>query len=128
VTLPQVFAVPLKLVSDAFTPMALLLLGVQLAAIEVRVERRPVVLGIILRMIVAPATAWGFAWALGFPPNLIAFFVVSAAVPAAALVAIFAAELNVKPELASMVVFVSTVVSALGVTGWVYAVRYAGLQ
>ncbi len=128
VMLPQVFAVPLKLVSDAFTPMALLLLGVQLAAIEVRVERGPVVLGVILRMIVAPASAWGFAWALGFPPNLVAFFVVSAAVPAAALVAIFAAELDVKPELASMVVFISTVVSALGVTGWVYAVRYAGLQ
>ena len=128
VTLPQVAAVPLKLVSDAFTPMALLLLGVQLAAIEVRVARAPLLLGMVLRMIVAPATAWAFAWALGFPPNLIAFFVVSAAVPAAALVAIFAAELDVQPELASMVVFISTVVSALGVTGWVYAVRYAGLQ
>jgi hypothetical protein len=34
----------------------------------------------------------------------------------------------VEPELASMMVFISTLVSALGVTGWVYAVRYAGLQ
>jgi malate permease and related proteins len=128
VTLPQVIAVPLKLVSDAFTPMALLLLGVQLAAIEVRVARRPLLLGLVLRMVAAPASAWLFAWALGFPGDLIAFFVVSAAVPAAALVAIFAAEFDVQRELASVMVFISTVVSASTVTLWVYAVRYAGLQ
>ena len=128
VTLPQVLAVPLKLVSDAFTPMALLLLGVQLAAIEVKVARRPLMLGVLLRMVAAPASAWLFAALLGFPPNLIAFFVVSAAVPAGVLIAIFASEFDVEPELASMMVFISTLVSALGVTGWVYAVRYAGLQ
>jgi predicted permease len=128
VTLPTVFAVPLKLVSDAFTPMALLLLGVQLAAIETKVERGPLVLGIVLRLVVAPATAWLFAVLLGFPPNLTAFFVVSAAVPVGVLIAIFAAEHNAEPGLASMMVFISTMVSALAVTGWVYAVRYAGLQ
>lgn len=128
ITLPQVIALPLKLVSDAFTPMALLLLGVQLAAIEVRVARRPLLLGLILRMMAAPAVAWAFAWGLGFPPDLIAFFVVSCAVPAAGLVAIFAAELDVQPELASVMVFISTLFSALTVTLWVYAVRYAGLQ
>jgi malate permease and related proteins len=128
VTLPQVIEVPLKLVSGAFTPMALLLLGVQLAAVEVRVARRPLLLGIVLRMVAAPASAWLFASLLGFPPNLIAFFVVSAAVPAGVLLAIFASEFKAEPELASMLVFISTAVSALTVTGWVYAVRYAGLQ
>ena len=34
VTLPTVLVVPLKLISEAFTPMALLLLGVQLATIK----------------------------------------------------------------------------------------------
>lgn len=128
VSLPQVFALPLKLVAEAFTPMALLLLGVQLAAIEVKVERAPLALGIALRMVLAPATAWAFAVLLGFPPDLIAFFVISAAVPAGVLIAIFAGEFKAEPELASMMVFISTVVSALAVTGWVYAVRYAGLQ
>jgi predicted permease len=118
VTLPQ----------DAFTPMALLLLGVQLASIEGKVERSPLVLGVVLRMIVAPATAWLFAVMAGFPPLLIAFFVVSAAVPAAGLVAIFAHEFRSEPALASTIVFLSTVVSALTVTCWVYAVRYGGLQ
>ncbi|WP_170937278.1 MULTISPECIES: AEC family transporter [Rhodomicrobium] len=128
VVLPTVLAVPLKLVSDAFTPMALLLLGVQLAAIEGKVERGPLLLGLVLRLAIAPATAWGFALLLGFPPNLIAFFVVSAAVPVGVLLAIFASEYKVEPGLASMMVFISTVLSALAVTGWVYAVRYAGLQ
>jgi malate permease and related proteins len=128
VTLPQVLAVPLRLVSDAFTPMALLLLGVQLAAIEVKVERAPLMLGILLRLVAAPASAWLFAALLGFPPNLTAFLVVSSAVPAGVLIAIFAAEFKAEPDLASMLVFISTVVSALAVTGWVYAVRYAGLQ
>jgi malate permease and related proteins len=128
VTLPQVLAVPLKLISEAFTPMALLLLGVQLASIDGKVERPPLLLGVLLRMIVAPASAWAFAALFGFPPMLTAFFVVSAAVPAAGLVAIFAQEFKSEPALASTIVFLSTVVSALTVTGWVYAVRYAGLQ
>jgi malate permease and related proteins len=128
VTLPTVFAVPLKLVSDAFTPMALLLLGVQLAAVDAKVERGPLLLGILLRLGVAPATAWGFAVLLGLPPHLTAFFVISAAVPVGVLLAIFAQEHQARPGLASMMVFLSTMVSALAVTGWVYAVRYAGLQ
>src|SRR5262245_47461130 len=61
IELPQMSAIPLKLVSEAFTPMALLLLGVQLASIEGKVERPPVVLGVALRMILAPASAWVFA-------------------------------------------------------------------
>ncbi len=128
VTLPTVLAVPLKLISDAFTPMALLLLGVQLAAIEAKVERGPLIAGLVLRLAVAPATAWILAILLGFPPHLTAFFVVSAAVPVGVLLAIFASEYKAEPGLASMLVFISTVVSALAVTGWVYAVRYAGLQ
>jgi predicted permease len=128
VTLSTVVAVPLKLISDAFTPMALLLLGVQLATIEAKVERGPLVLGIVVRMAVGPATAWGFAALFGLPPNLTAFFVVSGAVPVGVLLAIFAQEHQANPGLASMMVFLSTVVSALAVTGWVYAVRYAGLQ
>jgi hypothetical protein len=128
ITLPTVLEVPLKLISEAFTPMALLLLGVQLAAIEGRLERAPLVLGIVMRMAIAPATAWGLALLLGFPPDLIAFFVVSAAVPVGVLLAIFASEYQARPRLASMMVFLSTAVSALAVTGWVYAVRHAGLQ
>jgi malate permease and related proteins len=128
VTLPTVLVVPLKLISEAFTPMALLLLGVQLATIKARVERGPLVLAGVLRMLIAPATVWAFAAMFGFPPLLIGFFVVSTAVPAAALISIFAHEFNTEPALASMIVFLSTVVSALTVTGWVYAVRIAGLQ
>jgi malate permease and related proteins len=128
VALPQILALPLRLVSGAFTPMALLLLGVQLAAVNVRVERMPLLLGIVLRMLVAPASAWLFASLLGFSPDLIAFFVISAAVPVGVMVSIFASEFRTEPELASMLVFISTVLSSLTVTGWVYAVRYAGLQ
>lgn len=128
VTLPSVVALPLKLISDAFTPMALLLLGVQLATIGTEVERKPLAISMALRLLLAPASAWLFAFLLGFPAELIAFFVVSASAPAGVLVAIFASEYNTRPELASMMVFISTILSALTVTGWVYAVRYAGLH
>jgi predicted permease len=128
VTLPLPLSLPLKLLSDAFTPMALLLLGVQLAAFGTEVERRPLGLHLVLRLFLAPASAWLFAYLFRFPPDLIAFFVISASVPAGILVAIFASEYNTRPELASMMVFTSTIVSALTVTLWVYAVRYAGLH
>jgi predicted permease len=127
VTLPTLLELPLKLISQAFTPMALILLGVQLAAINGRIERAPLVLTMVLRMIMAPASAWLFAWGLGFSPELTAFFVVGAAVPVAVLLAIFASEYRAHRGLASMIVFLSTLLSALAVTGWVYAVRIAGL-
>lgn len=128
VSLPMIAAVPLKLISEAFTPMALLLLGVQLATIDARIEKAPLAVSMLLRLVVAPASAWAFAWLLGFPPDLIAFFVISAAVPVGILLAIFASEFKTEPGLAAMMVFISTLLSALAVTGWVYAVRYAGLQ
>lgn len=128
ITLPDVLLVPLKLLANSFTPMALLLLGVQLASIDGKVGRAPLALGVTLRMIVAPATAWLFAALLGFPPGQIAFFVVSAAAPAAVFITIFAIEYKAEPGLASMIVFLSTVVSALTVTAWIFAVRYTGLQ
>ena len=127
-TLPLMLSLPLKLISDAFTPMALLLLGVQLATIGTEIEHKPLAVGLVLRLLLAPASAWLFAYLFGFPPELIAFFVVSASAPAGVLVAIFASEYNTRPELASMMVFISTIVSALTVTSWVYAVRYAGLH
>lgn len=128
VTLPPAVALPLKLISEAFTPMALLLLGVHLATIGTEVERKPLAIGLAMRLLLAPASAWLFAFLLGFPAELIAFFVVSASAPAGVLVAIFANEYNTRPELASMMVFISTILSALTVTTWVYAVRYAGLH
>jgi hypothetical protein len=107
--------------------MALILLGVQLAAISGRIERTPILLTMLLRLIAAPASAWGLAWALGFSTELIAFFVVGAATPVAILLAIFAGEYKTNQGLASMIVFLSTLLSALAVTGWVYAVRLVGL-
>lgn len=127
IELPVVVELPLKLLSDAFTPLALLLLGIQLAAIHGRVERKPLILATVARLIVAPGSAWLLALAFGLPPGLTAFFVVTSTVPAGILLAIFAAKFNANTGLASMLVFISTALSALTVTLWVYAVRYAGL-
>ena len=115
IAIPSVAAVPLKVISDAFTPMALLLLGIQLAAITGRTELKPLALGLILRLAVAPATAWIFGILWQLPPDLIAFVVVSSSVPVGMLLAIFAAEYKAHPRLASMMVFLSIHVSALGV-------------
>jgi predicted permease len=48
-------------------------------------------------------------------------------VPVGVLLVIFAAEYKAHPRLASMMVFLSTVLSTLAVTLWIYAVRIAGL-
>ncbi len=127
IALPTVAAVPLKLLSQALTPTALLLLGVQLATIDGKVGRGPLAAGTILRLVVAPGAAWAFAAWFGFPSGQTAFLVVSAAAPVGVLLAIFATEYKAEPGLASTMVFLSTVLSAAGVTGWVFAVRYAGL-
>ncbi|MDZ4792502.1 MAG: AEC family transporter [Hyphomicrobiales bacterium] len=128
VTLPVALAIPLMLMGEAFTPLALFLLGAQLAGVTAIGERGPLALGLMLKLIAAPAITWGLSMLCGFSGELTALFVLGSATPVGVMVAVFAARYNTAPALTASTVFISTVLSALTVTAWIFVMQMAGLM
>jgi len=128
VGLPVAVATPLKLMGDAFTPLALFLLGAQLNTVTVETARGPMASTAAIKLLVAPAVTWALAVATGFSDAMVAFFVVGTATPTGIMLAIFAAQYRAQPQFVSAIVFFATVLSALTVTGWIFAMRLAGLM
>lgn len=128
VSLPVAVATPLKLMGDAFTPLALFLLGAQLTTVTVETARGPMASTAAIKLLLAPAATWALAVATGFSDAMVAFFVVGTATPTGIMLAIFAAQYRAQPQFVSAIVFFATVLSALTVTGWIFAMRLAGLM
>lgn len=123
IELPQLVAHPIKLVADAYIAIALLTLGVQLAETKFSLSHGPVWLAVGMKMLLAPALSWGFLLLTGFEPGLKDMLVVAAAAPAGVLLAIFCTEYRRAPEVAGAIVLVSTVLSPIAVTAWIWLVR-----
>jgi len=128
VGLPVAVATPLKLMGDAFTPLALFLLGAQLTTVTVETARGPMASTAAIKLLAAPAVTWALAVATDFSDAMVAFFVVGTATPTGIMLAIFAAQYRAQPQFVSAIVFFATVLSALTVTGWIFAMRVAGLM
>jgi hypothetical protein len=128
VSLPVAIATPLQLMGDAFTPLALFLLGAQLTTVTTETARGPLASTAAIKLLAAPAVTWVLAVATGFSDAMVAFFVVGTATPTGIMLAIFAAQYRAQPQFVSAIVFFATVLSALTVTGWIFAMRLAGLM
>lgn len=126
VELPEPLAIPLKLMGEAFTPMALFLLGAQLSAVSELSGRGSIGLAVVLKLVAAPLSTLGLAAAIGFAPDLIALFVLGTAIPTGVVLTVLATQLQTGAAFAATTVFLTTVVSAATVTGWIYALRLAG--
>ena len=112
-SLPPVLAAPVGLLAAATIPSMLLLLGMQLG----RNGRptRPGLLGLtaVLRLVVSPALAWGFAQWFRLPPAAAQAGILEAAMPSAVLTSILAAQYDVEPEFVSGAILLTTVLSPL---------------
>ncbi|MFP4538183.1 MAG: AEC family transporter [Dichotomicrobium sp.] len=128
VSLPVAVTKPLELMGDAFTPMALFLLGAQLTTVTAEITRGPLASTAVLKLLAAPAVTWGLAAATGFSDAMVAFFVVGTATPTGIMLAVFAAQYRAHAPFAAAAVFFTTVLSALTVTGWIFAMKLAGLM
>lgn len=123
VQLPQMLAVPLQIMGSAYTPVALFALGAQLAATRFDAPRGDLALALGMRLLAAPLLTWLAVLALGVPRGLADMLVVTASVPVGVLLAIVCDEYRVGVNLAPATVFLSTVLSPIVVTAFLYAVR-----
>jgi predicted permease len=127
IVLPRPVRIPVDILADGLIPVALLTLGVQLSQVRISSHLGALSALAIARLLLSPLLAAGLA-AVGqvLLPETLAVapvLVVAAGLPVAVNVYILSAEYDREPELASQMVFWTTLVSALTVTAWLVLYR-----
>jgi predicted permease len=99
---------PLKLVGDSLVPFLLLVLGMQLAAVDLRGNWRAAAAAAFLRLVVAAALSFGLARGLGLQGLTRQAMILEASMPSAILGVALAQEFDASPELVTKVTFLTT--------------------
>lgn len=123
VHLPALASIPLQILGSAYTPVALFALGAQLAAGDRKAPLRELTLGVTLRLLIAPAVTLAAVAVMGVERGLANMLVITASTPVGVLLAIICTEYRRDAELASAIVFFSTLLSPLSVTAALLVVR-----
>lgn len=104
------------LLGDAAIPAMLLLLGLQLQRANWKANTRALFLVNAVRLLVAPALAYGLCASTGFTLPARQAFVLESAMPSAVTTTMLATEYNVQPAFVTAAVFTSTLLSPLTLT------------
>jgi predicted permease len=123
IKLPEPLHFSLLQLGNGLVPIALLTLGVQLSRARWWGEMIPLGAANLMRLVISPLLAVGLAWVWqavtpGLDERIFAVLICGAALPVAVNVYILAMEYDRQPELASRIVFWSTLVSAVTLTIW----------
>ena len=102
---------PLKLLGDAFGPVALVLVGVTLAQTAIGPHLRGALVISVLKTILHPLLMWGAGRALGLTGLPLAVMVVAAALPVGANVFLFSQRYKKAEDLVTASVAVSTLMA-----------------
>lgn len=112
----NIFAV-IDLLGQATIPLVMVVLGMQLAQIELKqFQWDKITYRILLRMLVSPVIAYLIIQFYPMDPLLEKVLILSAAMPTAATTALYALQFNTEPELVSSVTLMTTLVSIVSIT------------
>lgn len=106
---------PLKLLGDAFGPVALVLVGVTLAGTAIGTHLRGALVISVLKTVLHPALMAMVGWALGLSGLSLAVMVVAASLPVGANVFLFSQRYHKAEELVTASVAVSAVMALVTV-------------
>ena len=111
--LPVFLLDPIQLLGRSVIPIAQLLLGIQLAKArsQVSLHLGSVLIPNVVRLLMAPALAFAFAWLLGVGGIAGKVAVLIAAMPTAVNIAIYTTEFGLEPRRVATAVFTSTAAS-----------------
>ncbi len=115
-SLPRQLAVPLDHLANGLIPVALVTLGVQLSRSGRTRAWQPLALAAVLRLAIAPLLALGIVRLAGLEGLTAQVVTVAAGFPTAVNVYILASHYDEQPELASRLVVVTTLLSAVTVS------------
>ncbi len=108
---------PLKLLGDAFGPVALVLVGLTLAQASIGPHFKGALAISALKLIVHPLLMAGAGWAVGLGGLPLTVMVVAAALPVGANVYLFSQRYQKAEDLVTASVAVSTVVAVVTISG-----------
>ncbi|OGS19813.1 MAG: hypothetical protein A3J83_01240 [Elusimicrobia bacterium RIFOXYA2_FULL_40_6] len=117
---PQQIMIPVGHLADGLIAVALLTLGAQLALSKLEKDLKFVSLGIFMRLAVSPILAAILVPFFKFTGNIGPIMILSSGLPVAVNAYLLAAEYDNEPELASQLVFWSTVLSAFSIPIIIY--------
>ncbi|MFC5601781.1 AEC family transporter [Sporosarcina koreensis] len=121
VPIPNFIWVPISHLSDAFLAIALILLGAQLAQIELKtIVNRTIVTSSIGRLIIGPSVALLLILLFGLDGIVAQSLFIASSFPTSRNSSTLALEYDVHPDLAAQTVLFSTILSAVTVTFVVY--------
>ena len=123
-TVPEVVDKPIALLGAAFSPVALVLVGITLAMTPVGIHLRGATVQALVKNILHPLGVLAIGWLLGMRGLPLAVMVVAASLPIGANVFMFAQRYHVAEELVTASVVVSTVLALLTVTVTMTLVAY----
>jgi malate permease and related proteins len=126
IQIPETLWSPVRYLSGALVPIALMTLGVQLS--RSRISKSflvPISAAAVTRLLISPLLAVGLAalWTAIWPGGLndvYGVLIIAMALPIAVNVSILSIQYNRQPEMVSQMVFLSTILSALTMTAWLY--------
>jgi len=116
-TVPPPMLKSLKLMADAAVPVMLILLGVQLTKLTLDGDWREVMAAVVMRLGAAALLSAGVARTLGMTGLTEKVCILESSMPAAVATIAIAVEFNARPTYVTTVVFVSTLVSIVTITG-----------
>jgi hypothetical protein len=110
---------------EGLVPIALLTLGVQLSKTKLDFRNTNVHISVFTRLIFGPALALGFIFLFGFTGVTAQTILIAYSVPTAVNTALLAVECRNNEEFATQAVVISTIFSAVTLSGVIYLARVA---
>lgn len=127
VTLPDILQQTLSAMSDATTPITLILLGASFEVKRVRDRKRSLVVVVLSRLLIVPAICLSVAALLGFRGVDFVSLLVMMAAPAAVSSYTMAESMGSDGELAGHIVIFSTLFSCFTLFLWLYIFKSLGV-
>lgn len=121
ITVPDFVLIPIDRLANAFLAIALILLGAQLAQVQLKSMFNKVILVSSLgRLIIGPALALALIYIMGMDGVVAQSLFIASAFPTSRNSSTLAFEYNVTPDLAAQTVLFSTILSSITVTFVIY--------
>lgn len=122
-TLPTFILRPLELLGQPAIPLMLILLGMQLAKTNPRVNLKFLSLATLLRLGLAPMLAWGLTSLLGITGIARAVVILQTSTPSAVLPLLYSIRFNTRPDLVAGAIFITTLLSSVTLTFILYLLQ-----
>ncbi|GAE24699.1 hypothetical protein JCM9140_647 [Halalkalibacter wakoensis JCM 9140] len=117
VTVPENLMLTVDIIAEAAIPTVMIILGMQLARIQWgNFEWGNVMYSTIVRLFLSPLIAYGITLLFPMDPLMAKVLIVSAAMPSAATIVMYAVQFDSHPRLVSSVTLVTTIISVATIT------------